>query len=240
MKCAVIYGAAIYGAAGLALIGSGCIDTRLSLGQHNAPAVLAPDASEPDDAKVAMHPPHMMGGVGGMSSAGTGGMAGTGGDAAAMPPTDASTPPLDADASADSPCDGATFAAQLECQVDDNFFGQPVGGPSTQMTTTAVLTVVPDPNRPQTGRATGTLAFAAWNASFMGRIEGQLDCERGTFRALIFDGMVEMPASPPGPFFGQVDGLLDPLTDAISGAWWHGPNTQGDPRCAGSWTASRD
>lgn len=229
---------AVPAAAWLVLALGACIDTPLSLGHHRAPAMNGmddgtnePDAelSEVDDAAVPPPP-----------SGGTGGAGGTDepDGAAPEPPPDAGPPPPDATPPRESPCRGATFAMELRCARDD-FMGPP-GGEPAPMTTSATLTIAFVPERPGRARASAPLAFSAWNASFTGRFEGELDCARGTLRALILDGQFTTPGAPPGPFFGQLDGALDAADEALSGTWWHGPDVQLGPRCSGTWTAARD
>jgi hypothetical protein len=221
--------------AGASLALCACFDTRLSLGHHSAP----------------IPPPAGAGGAGGTS--GSGGAAGAGGSAgevmmdASIDPSAGSggqggSTPMeipDAGPSPELPCDPGTFAVQLDCQVEDGFFG--AGGPGSEpMSTRTTLTITPRQDRPGVSRATGVLSFSAWGLEFDGRIEGNLDCVRGVFDAFIIDGQVMMPNTPPGPFFGHVDGLLDPLDGTISGPWWHGPEMQGGPRCTGPWRATRN
>jgi len=159
------------------------------------------------------------------------GSGGQGGDEPMELP-DAGPPP-------ELPCDEGTFTVQLDCQVEDGFFGG--GGPSSEpMSTSTTLTITPRADRPGVSRASGALSFSAWRLEFSGRIEGNLDCMRGVFGAFIVEGEVTMPGAPPGPFFGQVDGLLDPIDGTISGPWWHGPEMQGGPRCTGPWRATRN
>jgi len=227
-------GASLDRAGRLALLASAsialcaCLDTRLSLGHHSEP----------------MPPPAGFGGAGGSSGAGgsAGGMmvdastdptAGSGGQGGSTPMEmpDAGPPP-------ELPCDPGTFAAQLDCQVEDGFFGG--GGPGSEpMSTRTTLTITPRQDRPGVSRATGVLRFAPWGLEFDGQIEGELDCTRGVFDAVIVDGQVMMPNSPPKPFFGHIDGLLDP-DGTISGPWWHGPEMQSGPRCTGPWRATRN
>lgn len=216
----------------LVLLASGCIDTPLSLGEHNAAAGPGEDAfvaEPPLDANV----PDMMGGQGGGPSLDANVPNVMGGQGGATPTHmfDGGHPP--------SLCDGATLTAELQCQVQDGFIGPPLGGrPPPPMMTAAVLTVTPQASRPGHADVTGALAFEAWSSSFTGRIEGELDCGRGTLSAFIVDGQFSSPGSPPGPFYGQLDGSLDPFGDGLTGMWWHGPNTQGGPRCVGPWTAT--
>jgi len=219
---------ALLASAGLALCA--CIDTPLSLGHHSS---AAPPPDDGDAAKVmdaAMEPQGGSGGQGGGGGqGGSGGQGGQGGVAGLHLP-DAATPMA-------MPCDEGTFSVLLECQVEDGFFGSPGGPPMSASTT---LAASPRLDRLGVASVSGPLDFSAWGLAFSGRIEGELDCARGVFRAAIFDGEVTMPGTPPGPFFGQLDGLLDPFDGTISGPWWHGPEMQGGPRCTGPWAATRD
>jgi hypothetical protein len=218
---------ALFASAGLAL--GACFETRLSLGHHSA--------LEPT--------PGGAGGAGGTSGAGGTGavamidaavdpLAGSGGQGGSLP-----MDPPDAGPALELPCDRGTFAAQLDCQVEDGFFGG--GGPGSEpMSTRTTLTITPRQDRPGVSRVSGELDFSAWGLDFNGRIDGNLDCMRGVFDAFIVDGEVMMPGAPPGPFFGQLNGLLDPIDGTISGPWWHGPEMLGGPRCTGPWAAVRD
>lgn len=218
-----------------ALLASACIDTQLSLGHHSAPSIQDQDAFVPDIQDAAMTPT-MTGGqgggggpLGGGSGGGFAGGGGSGGADTGGTGGDPSPPP--------SLCLGALLPMELECQVDDAFMGPPGGA---TMATTTVLTLIQQPDRPGTADATAVLDFDAFNASFMGRIEGLLDCERGVFRAVIVEGEVSMPGFPPGPFFGELDGMLDPSRNQLDGVWWHGPDIQSGPRCVGTWAASNE
>jgi len=211
---------------------SACIDTRLSLGSHSAPAVHGDDASVSDPLDGSIAPPNMMGGAGGQG--GTGGMGGMGGMGGAPPMLEPDAGPTPVQ----SPCEGATYDVELGCQVDEGGFGQPAGRPPQPMMTTTTLTLTAHTARQEAARGTAVLAFEAWGLVFAGRIEGELDCARGTFRALIVDGQVTSPGVPPGPFFGQIDGLLDPTTNGIAGPWWHGPDPQAPNGCIGAWSAT--
>lgn len=221
---------ALLASVGLALCA--CIDTRLSLGHHRAP--------EP--------PPGGSGGSGGSSGAGGTGaidmmdmmdaamepLAGSGGQGGtpSMEEPDAGPPPV-------LPCEEGTIAAELDCQVEDGFFGG--GGPvSEPMSARTTLTITPRLDRPGVSRASGLLSFTAWGLDFSGRIEGNLDCVRRVFDAFIVDGEVVTPGAPPRSFFGSLNGLLDPVDGTISGPWWHGPEMQGGPRCTGPWRTTRD
>lgn len=164
-----------------------------------------------------------------------GGMGATGGMGGAPPmqEPDAGPSPVE------TPCEGATYDVELSCQIEEGGFGQPGGRPPESMVTSTTLTLTAHTTRQETARATAVLAFEAFGLVFAGRIEGELDCARGMFRALIVDGQASSPGAPPGPFFGQVDGLLNPTTDGLAGPWWHGPDPQAPNGCIGGWSAIR-
>lgn len=220
----------------LALALAACIDQKLSLGHHEAPEVGDGDGDGDTPNMDASFIPTSSGGMGGM-----GGVGGMTGGAPFVPPPDAG--PAD-DAAMElpppSPCEERiAMTATLSCQLQQGGFGQPGDRPPPPMTTIATLTFEPVQRMGREGfaRAGGMLDFEAWNARFTGRIDGELECARGTFMALIFEGQLSMNGMPSGPFYGELNGLWSPNTGAIAGSWWHGPDPF-TPLCIGDWTAT--
>lgn len=207
-------------------------DPRLSLGHHQAsalgdsgPAPIEPPNQEPpfDAAFIPM---------------------------AMVDPPDASQPvpppPSDSGAFMPSPCQASIYMADLICAVSGGGpFGGPFGGgmaPPPPMQTATALMLEPVLGTSDRARVTGQLAFSAWGAEFQARLVGMLDCAAETFHADIVDGTYQpAPGSgfPTSSFTGQLDGALDPITAELFGVWWHAPQSTGDPRCNGMWTASR-
>lgn len=218
--------------AALTLTLAACIDTDLSLGHHDAPQVGDGDGDSAPQDMDAYVPPVIM----------TGGMDAITGGAPAMPEPDSGPPEPDANVAVPpaSPCsESVAMTATLSCEVEEGSFGGQPGGSPPPMTTTTTLTFEPLQRMGRDGfaHASGMLSFEAWQATFTGRIDGDLDCTRGAFFGLIFEGEMAMPGAPIRPFFGQLEALSDPDSGALTGTWWHGPDPS-TPVCIGTWTAA--